>query len=110
MKKIVLTAFIFLGFSAIASAQETGTKEKKTERITLIKGGGSLSSKKTLTPTEEMNQCKSQLIALDQKESWIRSNDGELEKAIESSWFENAAKTREQLNTRIAELEKELKK
>lgn len=114
MKSLTLIGFVF--FSFVGISQSTEPAEKKTERITLIKGGESSSnetsksSHKKLSPTEELAQCENQLIALDKKEAYIRSNPEEMKIATESNWFVNADHARAILRKRLAELKVELKK
>lgn len=114
MKSVTLIGLMFFSFAGISQSAESS--EKKTERITLIKGGESSSnettkpSSKKMSPAQELAQCENQLLALDKKEAYIRSNPEEMKIATESNWFVNADNARAILRKRVAELKVELKK
>ena len=115
MKKILLTG-LAVGFCILSFSQETVNADKKPTRIKLVKGGESTTSSKTKeikstqTPAQELEKCEKNLIALQKKEDYIRSNAEELKLANENGWFKDAEKSRAVLNKRIAELKLELKK
>ena len=101
MKKIAIVTFVFLGLSFTGFSQEQ--KETQPERIKLVPVEKETNIE---SPADEIERLQAHLEALDAKESWIRSNPDEMEKANESGWFEQAAKTRREINIRLTELNK----
>ncbi|MBK9192193.1 MAG: hypothetical protein IPM77_12155 [Crocinitomicaceae bacterium] len=101
MKQVILTTSLFLAMGAAGFAQE-----KKVSTMKIYRVESKTPEQKTeLTKEEELKKCYDLLEALDVKEAWIRSNPEELKVAEESGWFEDAAKTRADVNARIKELE-----
>ncbi|MFT5820236.1 MAG: hypothetical protein ACI8ZM_001475 [Crocinitomix sp.] len=113
MKKIILAGLV-LGLSFGSFSQEVEKTDQKPERIKLVKGGEPKASVITKevkqTPSQELESCETQLMALSKKEEYIRGNAEELKLANENGWFKDADKTRAILVKRIAALKLELKK
>lgn len=94
MKKVIIIAAMIFGVSSISFAQEkVNNSAVKTVKVD------------NRTDAEKIASCKYQIASLDKKEEWIRSNPEEYKIALEQGWFENAAKTRKELKSQIAEIE-----
>ena len=108
MKRIFAIAILFIG-SACFAQTESG---KKVERMKVYKWEnnrtttGEKTKKEEMTKEEEIAYCEDIIKSLDEKEAAIRSNPEELVKATEEGWFEEADKTRAEMQARIEELKK----
>lgn len=101
MKKVALLIFVLAGISFNGVAQEQ--KENTPERIKLYPV---TKTQRAETPEQEIARLENHLVALDEKESWIRSNPEELQKANENGWFEDANQSRKEIKARLIELKK----
>ena len=115
MKKIIISVFA-IGFCFVSFSQEAEKVDKKPERVTIVKGGESVSNpsssatKKEITPAKELANAENLLNAINKKEVYIRNNPEELKLANENGWFEKTAVTKAKLQKRIKELKLELVK
>lgn len=101
MKQLFLCISFLVGAGMSSFAQQNGNQVSPMKIYKMPES----EQKPELTKEQEIENCKNLLEALDIKEAWIRSNPEELQKAIDSGWFENAEKTRAELKARIEELE-----
>lgn len=111
MKKIIL-GFILLSTVSIGFGQTEPSKETKTNRIKVVKGGEPVNKKETIkkTPADELKSCEAQLKAVNAKEAHLKADPKRNKEALDNGWYKEAERNKVILTARINELKKEINK
>ncbi|WP_070136854.1 hypothetical protein [Crocinitomix algicola] len=111
MKKIIL-GFILLSTVSIGFGQTEPSKETKTNRIKVVKGGEPVVEKgaEQKSPADELKACEAQLKAINAKEAHLKADPKRNKEALDNGWYREAERNKLILSTRIKELKKEINK